>query len=302
MPSAHNVLLIGGAGYIGSYLHGRLRADGIDADICDLGLRGNGGAPIKFAADYATLSEEMLSPYSVIVWFAGHSSVPIALNDPSGALMNNCINLAALRRRASAAARLIYASTGSLYSTPVSAAKGAVDLSAEVDNIYPKNNAYDMSKFCFDYMAQGFMKGFMGLRLGTVSGHSPNLRPELIFNAMNLSAIRTGKVKVSNAGASRSILFLDDLYKVVAAGIERTDIPDGFYNLASATGTVGMFADAVTRFHGAEIEHMPDSPTYSFALDTEKIRRTLGIEFNGDLQARCAEFTEEFRKQNEHAR
>lgn len=298
MPPTHKVLLIGGAGYIGSYLHGRLLADGIEADICDLGLRDNGAVPVKFQTDYAALTEAMLAPYSAIVWFAGHSSVPLATKDPSGALTNNCINLAALRRRAPESARLIYASTGSLYSTPVASTKGEVALSSEDDIIYPNNNAYDMSKFCFDYMAQGFLKNFVALRLGTVSGYSPNLRPELIFNAMNLSALRTGKVKVSNAGASRSILFLDDLYKVVAAAIGRAAIPDGFYNIASATGTVGMFAEAVARFHGADIEHLPDSPTYSFALDTVKVRRTLGIAFNGDLGARCAEFTEEFKKQS----
>lgn len=295
---AHKIVLIGGAGYIGSYIYKCLKADGLDVDVCDIGLRGNGGLPIKFAADYASLTEDTLSSYSVVVWFAGHSSVPLALNDPSGALMNNCINLAALRRRAPGAARLIYASTGSLYSTPISSHKDAVELSTEDDDIYPKNNAYDMSKFCFDYMAQGFMKNFVGLRLGTVSGHSPNLRSELIFNAMNLSALRTGKVKVSNANASRSILFLDDLYRVVLASIEHKDIPDGFYNVASATGTVGMFADAVARFHGAEIERLPDSPTYSFALNTEKVQRTIGVSFNGDLQARCAEFLEGIEKED----
>nr|WP_281278032.1 NAD(P)-dependent oxidoreductase [Novosphingobium umbonatum] len=225
-----------------------------------------------------------------MVWFAGHSSVTSAINDPYGALYNNCLNLVRLREKAPEHARLIYASSASLYSTAQHDVASELPLARESDPLYANLNAYDMSKFVFDYIAKGFLKNFSGLRLGTVSGWSPNLRRELLFNAMNLSAQEKGKVMVANPQASRSILFLDDLFEAVWACIRLRKLKDGFYNLASATATVGEFGQAIASHYGAQLEWMPPSLTYSFRLDTAKAQEELGITFRGDLDQRCQQF------------
>lgn len=287
------VLLIGGAGYIGSFLDAALSRDGYQVEVCDLGWRGYPTDEVEHPFDYDLLTTEQLNSYSHVLWFAGHSSVRAALADPLGSLTNNCINLLRLRHRMPPGTKLIYASTGSLYSSPTISSRRMSQPALEGDKIASDTNAYDISKFCFDHMARGFLRNFVGLRLGTLAGMSPNLRPELIFNAMNLSALQNGRVQVANATSSRSILFIDDLYRAVVRCIERPEIADGFINLSSFTGTVGSLATAIADFHGVEIVAIPDTPTYSFQLDTTKAREQLGIVFNGDLHVRCAEFAQQ---------
>ena len=291
MTGNSDILLVGGMGYIGSYLAERLTAEGQRFDICDLGWRGFPAGQTLFRQDYATLTPETLARYRLVFWFGGHSSVGAALRDPQGALTNNCVHLLSLRRAMRPDATLVYASTGSLYSrpAPVGAAE-EVGESREDDRIVADTNSYDISKFCFDYMAQGFLTKFIGLRLGTVSGYSPNLRQELIFNAMNLSAIRDKRVRLANPKAARSILFLSDLFKVVRVCIDRPDLPDGFYNLASVTQTVGEIARSIARFHDVPVEPIPDTLTYSFRLSTQKARETFGITFDDDIAGQCALF------------
>jgi UDP-glucose 4-epimerase len=286
------ILLIGGAGYIGSYLLPRLQDDGFNVDVCDIGLRGYPHGAVRYACDCAALDRHALERYSHILWFAGHSSVGAAISDPQGALQNNCLNLVTLRANAPASARIIYASSASLYSTALSKRNDDPPWSKETQDLIVNINAYDMSKFVFDYIAQGFLQNFVGLRLGTVSGWSPNLRKELLFNAMNLAAMTDGRVCLANPLAFRSILFLDDLYKVVSACIETPDLEDGFFNVASVTGAMSEFATAIAGHHGAALEALPASPTYSFRLDTSKVEERLNIRFNGDLGQRCQQFAE----------
>lgn len=288
----NKILLIGGSGYVGSYLYKHLIRNGYGVDICDSGKRGHPSGFVKFPIDYNDLTTQDLSFYSIVLWFAGHSSVTSALDDPFGALTNNCINLVGLRQRMRPEARIVYASTASLYSENPNISDKNTPSSQEDEIIVPGLNHYDMSKFCFDYISNNFISNFIGLRMGTVSGFSPNIRKELIFNAMNLSAIHTGRIKLANPTASRSILFLDDLYRVVEECIRNSEIPDGFLNVASASATVGEIAEIVARFHDAVIDELPNSPTYSFRLNTEKATRQLGVRFNGDLTVRCREFLE----------
>jgi nucleoside-diphosphate-sugar epimerase len=226
-----------------------------------------------------------------VLWFAGHSSVGAALKDPMGALTNNCVSLLSLRRTMRSDAILVYASTGSLYSRPAPVeVTGPTIEACEDDRIIADTNSYDISKFCFDYMAKGFLSKYIGLRLGTVSGYSPNLRPELIFNAMNISAIREKRIRVANPNASRSILFLSDLYKVISRCISDAALTSGFYNIASCTRTVGEFAQTIAEFYKVPTEPLPDTPTYSFRLSTEKAQQTFRMAFDDDIAGHCATF------------
>jgi nucleoside-diphosphate-sugar epimerase len=161
--------------------------------------------------------------------------------------------------------KLIYASTASLYPLDED---GAPITEASLIRI-PAENAYDISKFAFDYLAEHFLERFHGIRMGTVSGYSPNLRPELIFNAMNLSAVKTGKVRVKNANAYRTILFLSDLWSLVEHLISH-EAPSGFYNAGSITASVGEFGHKIANAWGATVIDEGESPTYSFKLDCSK--------------------------------
>lgn len=262
------VLLVGGCGYIGSYLYEKFISVGLQPDVCDLLHRGNPLNLSVIAQDYATLAEADLSKYEVVIWFAGHSSVQQSVADPEGALANNCLNLFAFAKKLRAGTKLIYASSGSLYSALTGA---RLEPSRESDLAHiPYQNAYDISKFAFDYLAEHFLTNFYALRMGTLSGFSPNPRLELLFNAMSLSAARTGKVLVKNRDAFRTVLFLDDLWLLVKALVSGAGLP-GVYNAGSVSGSIGQFAEWIAAAWGAEVVDQGVSQTYSFSLDTSRM-------------------------------
>ena len=79
-------------------------------------LRSSPASPLRVHCRYQDLTIGDLAGFDAILWFAGHSSVPMALKDPDGAIANNCLDLLQLAKRKSPRTRLIYASTASVYS------------------------------------------------------------------------------------------------------------------------------------------------------------------------------------------
>jgi UDP-glucose 4-epimerase len=87
-----NILLVG-HGYIGAYLYQDLVSCGYNVTICDQLDRNLDDIPVAIHSPYQSLSSQYLEKYDTILWFAGHSSVPMSIKDPTGALNNNCFDL-----------------------------------------------------------------------------------------------------------------------------------------------------------------------------------------------------------------
>jgi UDP-glucose 4-epimerase len=287
------VLLVGGCGYIGSYMHGKLKENGFGVTVVDRGARGNpGGIPDVIDAGYDSLDEAFLAAFDAVLWFGGHSSVGQSVQDPKGALSNNCLDLFNFAKKLRADTKLIYASSGSLYSS-----KGVNTVAASEASLaaIPSQNPYDISKFAFDYIAQNFLENFYALRMGTLSGYSPNIREELVFNAMNLSAVRTGQVRLMNSESNRTILFLADLWVLLRKLLVTKQQP-GIFNVGSNSFRMGELAHVIAMTWDAQVLYQGESETYSFLLDTTKMKAICGAELPvSDLQTRCREFIADYR-------
>ena len=286
-------ILIVGQGYIGSYLTEKLAAEGHDLPVCStsFGLPDTDGF-VRLKKRYQDLQSEVLASFDRILWFAGHSSVGQSVRDPSGAVRNNCFDLLEFARRRPSHVPLIYASTASLYSVSHdSHSNVAPKPASEGEALISSFNAYDSSKAAFDALVGPLAENTCGLRLGTVCGFSPMLRPELVFNAMNLSALRDGKVKVANAGVWRSLLFLEDLHGVIATLIRSGEVPARFMNVASVETQIGTLAEEIAGFHHAKVEVLPDSPTYSFRMSTDLMEQSYGRLPEKTMEQRCREFS-----------
>jgi nucleoside-diphosphate-sugar epimerase len=272
------ILLIGACGYIGTYLYKKLYMEGVSPNVCDQLIRGNKLQININPSNYEDLDEHYLNNHDVVIWFAGHSSVPQSIKDPQGALENNCINLYSLGKKLKNSTKLIYASSASLYSKN----DGFITPAKESDLVkIPYQNAYDVSKFSFDYIAENFLSNYYGLRMGTVSGYSNNLRPELLFNSMSISAYKSKKVYLKNNASYRTILFLEDLWLFIKQ-ILLNDVPCGFYNLGSISGTIGEFAQNISSAWDAEVVDQGDSETYSFLLDTSLMNQYVKKQYDID--------------------
>lgn len=285
-----SILLVGGCGYIGSFLYRTMTQAGLGVTVCDTLVRGNPLAPAGLVqADYADLDADFLSRFDAVLWFAGVSSVGASLADPAGAMLNNCTNLYAFARRLQPRTRLIYASSASVYSaaTPPPAEGSREDSLVSI----PQSNAYDISKFAFDYLAMHSLRNVYGLRMGTLAGHSPNLRRELVFNAMNLSAVTDGVVRVQNGHCWRTILLLDDLSRLVLSLVQGEHEP-GIYNAGSFSLRIGDLARQIAAAWDARVQDTGQTTTYSFRLNTQRMAQACGVRQRSasDIGGLCRQF------------
>lgn len=284
-----NILLVG-YGYLGSFLRPILENAGHRVAICDHGSGRLAGVPMAINAPYQALTPSDLSEFEAILWFAGHSGVGRSLNDPRGAMANNCFDLLALAQRKPAATRLIYASSASVYSVFHADPHWAPPTLAENEARLAPTNAYDASKAAFEALASAFTDNCTGLRLGTVCGHSPRFRRDLVFNAMNLTAIEHGHVVLANGYAHRTILFLDDLAYYVLQLLSLPAALPSVLNVGSFNLSIAELAFRIASFYKVPVVEAPDSPTYSFRIDWEKLRSLVGSPVTLSLEAQCEQF------------
>jgi len=291
-PNKEKLLLIGGCGYIGTYLYPRLKMAGFEVTVCDQIIRGNPLDIDVIKVDYSELPEDLLGDMGAVLWFGGHSSVDQSIQDPNGAVTNNCLNLFSFAKKLHQDTKFIYASTASLYSVKGKKVKPA---SESTDTGIPSQNPYDISKFAFDFLAKNFIENFYALRMGTLAGYSPNLRKELVFNAMNLSAVQNGEVKLKNSGCSRTILYLCDLWCLIEK-LLTTKQHYGIFNVGSVSFTMSELAHEVAKKWGAQVLDEGISDSYSFLLDTSKMKAICGEYLNNQSFADyCSTFIDECR-------
>ena len=244
--------------------------DGLRVVTCD--IRPLAGAPADIPHSYVELSLRERKSFRTIVFFAGVSSVPRAESNPQGAVRENVTELVEFAASLNPSQRLIYASSASVYSQAFGSRQGVPSLSIEGQPLPEPKNSYDASKAACDFLMQATVQAStVGLRMGTVSGFSPALRPELVFNAMCLSALKEGRISLRNPWAYRGILFLSDLWETVLHLVGCVTVPKTL-NVASVNVSMSHLADIISSEVAADIEALPDAPTYSFRLDTTQWR------------------------------
>ena len=165
------VLVIGGQGYIGSYLVPYLTENNI-LTTC-YGSR---------ELDYNKLDKSYLEVYTHIIILAGHSSVQMCLDDLQSPWKNNVRNLKNIIDKTNKDQTIIYASSASVYGN-----KGT-KLYTEEDISVDFVNNYDLTKVTIDLLASKYMtqgRKIIGLRFGTVNGGSSVIRNDQYDTTMH---------------------------------------------------------------------------------------------------------------------
>jgi len=267
------VLILGGAGYIGTRLREVLRKNHFvkTNDICWFNYD-----ETSDRRDYQKLSRKELAEFEVVVVLAGHSSVPSCNGALPGPWLNNVTNFTNLLDKLDISQLVIYASSASVYGN---SAPG--ERHKETNKIFVPVNNYDVTKYALDQqatIANLVGKKVIGLRFGTVNGYSANLRVDVMINSMYHSVQNGTGIQVSNKQISRAMLGIEDLCRAVERCIEQP-VP-GIYNLSSFNATVGEIAQAVSRKLGADIVDKGNTANaYDFALDTTLFEQTFNFEF-----------------------
>lgn len=265
------IVIIGGTGYAGSRLFNHLKSSHIVHTI-DLEWFGNFTNPDNFKTNYCYVPFDFWFQYDAIILLAGHSSVPMCKDKMIDSYENNVTNFVNLLSKIGNK-KLIYASSSSVYGN-------TMGLTApETWDRFNPNNYYDLSKKVIDLYAQTKGANYYGLRMGTLSGASPNLRVDIMINKMYDAARTTGKITIFNPEIYRPILGISDFCRAVTCLVEQNAEP-GIYNLASFNANVAQISRAVAdNIKDVEVLNTGSSPTYDFSIDTSKFEKAFNFKF-----------------------
>lgn len=281
------VLLLGGCGYIGTRLHQYLQ-DKYEIDSVDTEWYGNVLGKDNIKKDFKDLNQDFLRKYTHIILLAGHSSVKMS-EHMSSTLKNNVVNFVELLEKITDDQILIYASSSSVYGDTKNR-----EVNEEYESFKP-NNYYDLSKHEADSYATLSKKCFFSLRFGTVNGFSPNLRNDIMINAMTYNAIENRKIFCFNPEINRPILGILDLCRAIDTILEKGNKENsGIYNLASFNSDVRVIAETVSSLTGSELEIVETPPehitnvklqskAYDFLINSDKFSKVFNFKFEDTI-------------------
>ena len=284
------ILVVGGAGYIGSMLCPVLLEHGYEVKVMDLLWFGN-HLPAEVPVEKRNLFEckkQDFEGYEQVVFLAGLSNDPMAEYAPAQNFIQNAALPAYLAFTAKAAGvkRFIYASTCSVYGYTFNK---LYDEEASVSCGFP----YGISKLQGErgvHQMQDAQFSVISLRQGTVCGHSPRMRMDLIVNTMFKCALTEGQITINNPSLWRPIVFIKDTVKAFLRAIQAAHGISGVFNIASGNYTVGqvgdLVKDEVERLTGKKIrlKVLNKQDLRNYKVTCEKAKTELGFQPEYDLK------------------
>ena len=277
------ILIAGGAGYIGSALAPTLLEHGYQVEVVDLLWFGNNlPKQVKvIKKDLFDCHEADFKGYDQVIFLAGLSNDPMAEFSPSkNFILNGALpSFLAYRAKNAGVKRFIYASSCSVYGYTVD------ELYSEEDPVtcdYP----YGISKLQGERGALQMIRpdfSVIALRQGTICGHSPRMRMDLIVNTMFKTAMTQGKIMINNPSIWRPIYDIRDAINGFIRAIQADLSVNGVFNVCSDNYTVGQVGDLakeeIERLSGKkihlEIKNIEDFRNYKVSI--EKARTELGF-------------------------
>lgn len=285
------ILVAGGAGYIGSRLVPFLTEAGHEVVVVDLMWFGNhlpSSVPV-LARDIFQLSEDDIRGFDTVIFIAGLSNDPMADFSPALNYISNSAGAAYLAHiaRKAGAKRYIYGSSCSVYGL---ANQTVVDETAVPNSKFAYGAAKLGGEFSSLQLADDTFS-VIALRQGTVSGGSPRMRFDLLFNTMFMKVKTEQKIIVNNPAIWRPFLGIEDAVRAYKTALDASESVSGIFNVASGNIQIGDAAEAVKTYFGThhgidvaiETKTIPDVRNYQ--VSAEKIKRELGATFSGTVES-----------------
>lgn len=278
------VLIMGGAGYIGSVLSPYLQAKGHDITVADACWFGNYlPANIRLlAGDLFDLKQQDLATYDSIIFLAGLSNDPMAEFSPkSNFILNTALpSYIGFMAREAGVKQLLFASSCSVYGYTLN--KTYTEEDPAICN-YP----YGVSKLQGERSLLALAEEnfhVLCIRQGTVCGYSPRMRLDLAMNTMFKNALSLGEITLSNHRIWRPILALEDLCEAYHLALNYEDSHAEVFNISSLNATVGELAksvaDAIENRTGTQVKvHSKNQQDYrNYKVSTDKAQQLLKYE------------------------
>jgi nucleoside-diphosphate-sugar epimerase/2-polyprenyl-3-methyl-5-hydroxy-6-metoxy-1,4-benzoquinol methylase len=269
--------IIGGAGYIGSYLYENLK-DNHNVTVYDQ----NKWFEHVNASRSEDISKEELQQFDAVIYLAGLSGRLQCSNKSAEEIyQQNVVNVLRIAMHLGSKQLFIYASTAAILECYVSNAGGNEN---DLPNIH-LFDAYTNSMWQREQVIQTLTNvRTVGLRFGTVIGISPNQRTDLVHIGMLRSAYLSNQITVHNPECSRAVLHLRDLYRAIEKILASSKVSNqhSIYNLASFNSSVRTIADDIRNYKTVPINNIRvDEDVVGFRINSSKFQAAYDFAFEG---------------------
>lgn len=279
-----NILITGGAGYLGSVATGRLLERGYRVTVLDnllygqTSLLGYCSHPafefVRGDVRDEALLREVVAKNDAIIPLAAIVGMKACLNDPVMARAVNLEAIQALNKIRSADQIVVSPCTNSGYGTKTG------DVYCTEETPLEPISVYGETKVQAEQELLG-TKNALSLRLATVFGPSPRMRMDLLVNDFVNRAIHDGFLVIYEKDFKRNYLHVEDVARAFLFCLENFDSLKGeAYNvgLNEANLSKAELAETIKRhvpklyIHYAEVGTDPDKRNYIVSNDKIKAR------------------------------
>jgi len=291
----NQVLVTGGAGYVGAVLVPKLLRAGFGVKVLDLYIYGD--HVLDAVKDHPNLEQikgdirdqallrQVLRGCDAIIHLACISNDPSFELNPVLSRSINYDAFAPLVRisKESGVNRFIYASTSSVY---------GISEAENVTEDHPLVPITDYNKYkglcepiLLEYQSPDFPT--VVIRPATVCGYSPRQRLDLTVNILTNHAVNRGRITVFGGKQMRPNIHIDDIVDLYLMTLEVPDelIGGKIYNAGYQNHTIAEIAEQIQGvIHQImpergplEIETTPSDDHRSYHISSEKIKRELGF-------------------------
>jgi len=295
------VLIVGGAGYIGSILCRKLLAAGHRVRVLDNLIYGD-SAIRELLSDprFELITGDCRHIQSVVAALRDVKSVvhlAAIVGDPACEQNRQSaleINYAATRMllevaRGNGVERFVFASSCSVY--------GATDhLMDEYSKVQPislyAETKVDSEKAVLGARSETFHPTV--LRFATVFGHSPRPRFDLVVNLLTAKAHKEGVITIFNGEQWRPFIHVADVAEGIVCVLqaEKPLISGEIFNVGDShlNHTLSAIANKIrSAFPQTQVEHVENADRRNYRVSFNKIRDRLGFECSTTVDAGIAE-------------
>ncbi len=303
MNSFQNILITGGAGYVGAQLVPHLLEKGLKVTVLDLMIYGEDVIPkhenltaVKGDIRDQSLLRQVMHNHDSVIHLACIS------NDPSFELnpdLGRSINLDSFRplveiSRDSGVKRFIYASSSSVYGVKVEP-NVHEEMSLEPLTDYSSFKV-DCEKILAEYQSDTFTT--VTIRPATVCGYSPRQRLDVVVNILANLAYHKREITVFGGSQLRPNIHIADMVQAYVTLMEAptAKIAGKIFNAGYENQPVRELAETVRDVIGEDVKLKVTSTNdnRSYHISSKKIQQELGFVAQHSIREAVVDLVEAF--------
>jgi len=272
-----NILITGGAGYIGSVLVPELLQDGHNVTVLDNFIFGQSSlnhvcyhpnfrvyrGDVRIEADMLPLMKDA----DIIIPLAAYVGAPFCDRDPIGATTTNKDAIFMMMKYLDKDQVVIMPTTNSAY--------GTGNFCTEESPLNPISR-YAIDKVEVEKVLMNHSNA-TSLRLATVFGMSPRMRIDLLVNDMTYRAVYDGFVVLFESHFKRNYIHVRDVVYAFKMAINQKTMRGQIYNVGLSSANVSkrelcdIIKTYVPRFEIVEAEIGKDKDQRNYVVSNDKI-------------------------------